>query len=469
MIVRLGTLIVRDLAYGYRAWIALLVSVCGMATVFALSLALLLVGAAAQGEAQDAYVAIAGVALAFSVLTGVANLVQVARVSISLRRRAVALWHLAGVLPGQAFAMTLTQVTVVCLGGGLAATLLAPVLWVPLSDFVRTTGLPQTPGLSQSIPPGATLWAVVVAVGVGALGGVPGALTAARQAVLDGLDDARVTTGGRGGGARTVVRIVFAVLLGVGTAALYWAISKVPARTTDELGDFLTVYPGMGLLVLAMLSITGLWSVPLLSRACVWLTPEGHSPLSSYLATRQVSSRLDHTRGLVMPVALSAAVVGVVLAWTDKLGEILRGAGAGESVRAPGDQLALLIGGAVVIALIASSSVSYASMDVRVRDAALLAAMGARPATLYRQAVTEALVYAAMAASLAYAAIAVNEWAMSTALAHGPAPAASLDALPWEPLVLIAVAFALNVANLLALTRYAASKDPVATLARSTT
>ncbi|VTR75923.1 hypothetical protein [Cellulomonas hominis] len=469
MIVRLATLAARDLVHGYRAWLALLVSVCGMGVVFALSLALLLVGARASGEAQDAYVAVAGVALVFSVLTGVVSLAHVARVSLALRRRAVALWHVAGILPGEAFLMTLAQVIAVCLGGGLLAVVLAPAAWTPFATFVSSTGLPEAPGLSGSMPARATFWAVVSSMSVGALGGVPGVRAAARQGVLDGLDHTRVTAARRGGGTRTAVRAVLVVLVSAGTVALYWAISTVRALATDELGDFLTVYPGMGLLVLMVTALSGGWCISVMSRVAAWSTPLGRAPLAGYLATRAASGRLDHTRGLVVPVALSTAVTGIVLAWTGKLATILGGGDGSGAVRAPGDQLVLLIGGAVAIAIIASSSVSYASVDVRVKDVALMSAMGTRPAVLYGQAVAEAALYAVMAASLAYAAIGLNEWAMSTALAHGPVPTAPLEPLPREPLLLVAVAFVLNATNLLSLTGHAVSRDPVSVIARSTT
>ncbi len=469
MMIRLGSLVVRDLVHGRRAWIALFVCVLGMGVVFALSLGLVIVGAGATGEAQDAYVTIGGVALGFSVMTGVVNLAQVARISVSLRRRSVALWRVAGVLPGQAFVMTLAQVVGVCACGGVVAMMAAPVAWGPFAAFVRGTDLPAAPGLSEAVPRVATMWAAVVSVLVGILGGLFAARSAARRDVLDGLSDARATAAGPRRGVKGVLGAVLVMLVLAGTITLYWAISRVPVRATDELGDFLMVYPGMGILLLGVLALVGRWCVAMLARIGVGATPAGRAPLPAYLACRQAASRLDHTRGLVMPVVYATAVTGIVLAWTGKLTEILSDAGAGEAVRAPADQLALLIGGALVIAVIASSSVSYASMDVRVKDAALLSAMGARPAVLYRQALAEACVYAVMAASIAYTAIGANEWVMTAVLTAGPVPSAPLDPLPWEPLILIACAFVLHAVNLLSVSGYAVGRDPVATLARSST
>lgn len=465
---RLGVLVGRDLVHGYRAWTALLVSVCGMGTVFALTLALLLVGARATGEAQAAYVTVSAVALGFSALTGVANLAQVSRVAVGLRRRAVALWQLAGVQPREAAAMTLTQVCAVCLLGGALAAALAPAVWGPFAAFVRSTDLPPAPGLATALPAAATAWAVVASVLVGALGGVPGARAAARQDVLDGLTPARSATAARAGRTRVAARVVLVAAGAAVVAALDAAISRVGPRRPDELGDFLTIYPGMGLLLLAVVAVAGGWFTSAFAWVAVRLTPAGRAPLPVYLATRQAASRLDHTRGLVMPVALCAAVTGIVLAWIRQLTAALRDAGAPDAVQAPGDQLALLVGGAVVIALVTSSSVSYASLDVRTRDAALLAAMGARPGTLYRQAVAEALVHAAMAAALAYGVIGLHDRTLSAALAHGPVPTASPGALPWEPLVLVAASFVLNTATLLGLTAHAVGRDPVATVTRST-
>lgn len=465
VIVRLVVLAVRDLVTGRRAWVALVVSVLGMGVVFALLLGLVIVGAGTSGEAQDAFAAVGGVALGFSVLTGVVNLSQVARVSVFLRRRPMAQWQVAGVLPRQAFAVVWAQVILVCVLGGVVAAMLAPVMWVPFSEFVRGAGLPSAPGLSGPIPITATAWAAATSVLVGSIGGLRAARLSARPDVLSALQGVQEPSGRRQQWA-TLLRGMAVVLLCVGVGALYWAISRVPVRTEDELGDFLTVYPGMGMLLLVVIALAAGPLVTGLTRTVARLVPVRDATLGGYLASRQAASRVDHTRGLVMPVALATAVIGVVLSWTVTLGRTLQQSGGGE-VRAPAAQLALLLGGPVAIAVFSSVSVSYATLDTRIRDAALLTAMGTRPVTLYRQVVAEAWLYSLMSAIIGYGVIVVNDRVIHVALAHGPVPDIATGTIPWEPLLATACAFVLHCVILLSISGYAIRQDPVLSIARN--
>lgn len=76
---------------GMASWIALLVSSVTLAVVLTLNIALIVAGTAVSGEAQQAYTSMGGVALSFSVLTGLASFSLVVDTCARLQRREIAL------------------------------------------------------------------------------------------------------------------------------------------------------------------------------------------------------------------------------------------------------------------------------------------------------------------------------------------------------------------------------------------
>lgn len=73
---------------GAASWAALMVTSVVLSVVLTLNIALIVAGIAAEGggDAQQAYVAVGGVALGFSLLTGLASFILVVGICVRLQR-----------------------------------------------------------------------------------------------------------------------------------------------------------------------------------------------------------------------------------------------------------------------------------------------------------------------------------------------------------------------------------------------
>ncbi|PRQ10480.1 hypothetical protein C1Y63_11370 [Corynebacterium sp. 13CS0277] len=75
-------LAVSSVVRGAGSWLSLIVTAVTLAVVLTLNIALIVVGAGAAGEAQQAYVTMGGAALGFSVLTGLVSFATVVGICV---------------------------------------------------------------------------------------------------------------------------------------------------------------------------------------------------------------------------------------------------------------------------------------------------------------------------------------------------------------------------------------------------
>ena len=201
-------------------------------------------------------------------------------------------------------------------------------------------------------------------------------------------------------------------------------------------------------------------------RLVVWLGSRtlGRG-LTPFLATREASARPRLTRALIMPLSLAAASTGVMMTWVDKLRTVLTAeTGSTDGVSAPPEQIALLLGGPIIVACVASGAIVFATATNRQQDNALLLVAGATSRLIYRKALGEALFYAVISLVCAYAIICLNEVAMVQALSAGPIPNVGLAAPSWHAGAVIAFGVALALIMLLVITVTGLRKHPISTI-----
>lgn len=422
-------LVVRSVTVDVASWLALIVTSVMFAVVLTLDIGLVVAGADTSGEAQQAFIAFGGVALGFSVLVGLLSLTMVIRVCLGLQRRSVGLWQLAGVLPRTVFAVLLGEVLLVGLLSALLGALVAGLAWLPFTHLISSSGLPSSNVLVRPLPPPA-LWIGAGSTGIICILG--GMLSARRIAHGNVLEDVR------GGDQLSkqptsltwrITRAVLSIALIAGTMALYIVISHERLLVSRRaVGDFMTVYAGMGMLVCLVIACC---ANPLI-RGILALIGWGAEPFDTpwFLAVREASAHLDITYGLVMPIGVAGGAVGVMMAWIGKLGAVL--SGSGESVSAPPEQMALLFGGAVIIGCVAASSVVFATMRSRGRDAAVLIAGGGTTGMIRIKAACETIIYLTLSLIIAYTIVWINELAMDHALTSGPVPSVPFTLPGWQ-------------------------------------
>ncbi|KJY54270.1 ABC transporter inner membrane protein [Bifidobacterium coryneforme] len=422
-------LVVRSVAIDVASWLALIVTSAILAVTVTLDIGLVVVGARTSGEAQQAFVAFGCVALGFCVLVGLLSLMMVIRVCLGLQRRSVGLWQLAGVLPRTVFVVLLGEVLLVGLLSSLLGALVAGLAWFPFARLISSSGLPSNDVLAQPLIPLA-LWIGAGSTGViCVLGGLLPARRIARGDVLEAVRGDGQTSRSGFSLRKRILRAVLSVAIIAGTAALYIAIGHAqPLISKRAVGDFMTVYAGMGMLMCLAVACC---ATPLI-RGLLALIGLGSDRLGTpwFLAVREASSHPDLTRGLIMPIGLAGGAVGVMMAWIDKLSSVL--SGSGETVSAPPKQMAVLFGGAVIVGCVAASSVVFATMRSRGRDAAVLIAGGGTSGLVWMKVACETVIYLALSLVVAYAIVWINELAMDHAFTSGPLPSAPFTMPGWQ-------------------------------------
>ncbi|MBZ8176578.1 ABC transporter permease [Corynebacterium sp. 3HC-13] len=413
---------VNSVLKGMSSWVALIITAVALSIVLTLNVALIIAGVSISGEAQQAYVSMGGVALSFTVLTGIASFSLVVSTCLRLQRRDVALWQIAGILPRTALVILLLEVLLVSATSAVIGVLAAIAVWPAYAGFVGHSGLPHSEVLQQNIP---TL-ALIIGVGTTAVVSVLTGIRTSRNVVQTNLvESVRASSAFWGKTPSLPARLlksITGVALVAGVIAIYLAIGHGKLITDQhKIGDFLTTYPGMGILLCLTFAVIGSPLIRVLAKLTTYLP--GNVP--HFLASREVIARPSLTTSLVLPISLAAAAVGVMTTWVEKLKDILyTAAGSSDSVSAPPEQMALLLAGPVIAACVSASSIVFATASHRQEDNALLVVSGSTPSAAYIKAVVEVLIYTVISLVCAYVIIVFNEGAMVLALSAGPIPSA---------------------------------------------
>lgn len=405
---------------GLSSWVALLVASAALSVVLTLNIALIVAGTAVSGEAQQAYVSMGGVALAFTVFTGLASFILVVDVCTRLQRREVALWQIAGLLPHTAFMILMVEIVLVSALSAVTGVVAATALWPTYAQFVGRSGLPYSSVLDQGIPELAVVIGVAVTVTVSLLAGVRSSRKVARGDLIAGAKSSSAFSDGTGSAVGAVLKTLIGVALLIGAVAIYAAIGRrPPIENPRDVGDFVTVYPGMGLLLCLVFAFLGPYVIRLLT--VILRGVPGRLPY--FLAVREACARPALTKALVLPISLAAAAVGIMSSWISKLKDILQVAsGSSSSVSAPPEQMALLLAGPIIVACVAASSIVFATAVSRVQDNALLFVSGSSQNFAFAKGTVEAVVYSVVSLISAYIIVIVNEIAMTRVFASGPIP-----------------------------------------------
>lgn len=449
---------------GIPSWVSLIITSVAVCVVLTLNIALVIVGVETEGEAQQAYVAMGGVALGFSIITGLASFTLVVGICVRLQRRAVALWQIVGVLPRTAFSIMMIEILLVSAVSAAIGAAVSVLVWPAYADFIGESGLPYSEVLDEAVPGTALIIGIATTAAVSIVAGLRSSRKIVNGSLIDGVKSSSAFVGKP---ASTLVRIIttlvgIALLAGVG--AIYVAIGSGPPIVDPQaMGDFLTVYPGMGLLLCLVFVVLGGSIVGVLIRILT-LMPGG---IAQFLASREASARPRLTQALIIPISLAAAAVGVMVSWVEKLEDILSiESGQENTVSAPPGQMALLLGGPVIVACIAAAAIVFATVQNRQEDNALLLISGSTPATVYAKAIIEAAIYAVVSLVCAYLIIGVNEIAIVTALSSGPIPTAELAFPGWTSAGVVMFGVFLTLIMLLVITASGTRKQSLSIVLR---
>ncbi|WCC80508.1 ABC transporter permease [Cutibacterium equinum] len=441
---------------GVGSWLALIITSVVLMVVLTMSIGLIVAGASVQGEAQEAYTSMGGVALGFTVLTGLVSFRLVVSTCVGLQRQDVALWQIAGVLPRAALTIMITEIFLVTIVSALLGGLVSMALWPGYAHFVADSGLPPSDVLADPLPLVALIIAMATTSAVSLLAGIRSAKKVIKEDLVSASQSQ--TPPSTSVGAK-IVTAVTAIVLVAGTVTLYLVIGNAD-RISDpkQLGDILSSYPGMGLLGCLVFAVI---SGPLVRAltAVLRAIPLG---TSGFLSTREASARPALTRALVVPITLAAAAVGIMSSWIHELTWVTTTLAPGSgSVSAQPRQLFLLLGGPVIVACVCAAAIVFATATHRRRDNALLTVSGATTRDVIVKVVLEAAEYAVICLLCSYTIVMVNDVAMATALSAGPVGSVPVLTPGWSSAAVVAFGVILTVTMLLIITAAGMRKEPV--------
>ena len=244
---------------------------------------------------------------------------------------------------------------------------------------------------------------------------------------------------------------------------LYLVIAHAhPVTDPDDLAGILSSYAGMGLLVCLVFAIL---SGPIIRGLVRLIRALPFAGTAGFLASREASARPRLTQALVVPITLAAAAVGIMAAWINELTTVMAAqAGSEEKVNAPPRQMALLLGGPVIVACVCASAIVFATASHRRADNALLLVSGVTPGVIRAKALVEAGIHAVICLVCAYGIVVVNDVSMAKALSTGPVPSVPILAPGWQAAGVVAVGIALTLLLLLAVTADGMRRNPVTTI-----
>lgn len=385
-----------------------------------------------------------------------------------LQRRDVALWQIVGLLPRTALLIMLIEILVVSAVSAAIGSVASTLAWPVYANFVGTSGLPHSSVLDDSIPSSALIIGIISTATASLLAGIHSARKVVRGNLVEGVQSSTTFEAKSPTMIMRIVTIIIGIALLIGVIAIYGAIGQGDKITDSRaLGDFLTTYPGMGLLLCLIFAVVGSPIIKLLVNA-IKIIPDGSMP--KFLASREAAARPRLTQALIMPITLSAAAVGVMMAWVDKLSDVLVAeSGSSDSVSAPPEQpeqMALLLGGPVIVAYMSAAAIVFATAVNRQEDNDLLLVSGSTSKTVYTKAVAEALIYAAVSLVCAYLIVIVNEVGMVAALSSGPIPSVNFALPGWSGAGVVLFGIALTLIMLLIIISTGLKKQPISIVLR---
>jgi ABC-type antimicrobial peptide transport system permease subunit len=159
---------------------------------------------------------------------------------------------------------------------------------------------------------------------------------------------------------------------------------------------------------------------------------------------------------------VATGTVGALYGWlaalldaSSVLGQRVEGDGL------PVTDVGVSVGGAGLIAAVATAGVLFATSVDKVRETVLLRVAGASRRTLSLKGAMEAFIYAATAAIMSALLMAANSAAFAWVLNIGPVPGASFAGIPWQPFLICVGGFVLILLVAVPTVNRAAKRDPV--------
>lgn len=368
--------------------------VLAMAAGFALAIGASIAdtGAALGGQSQQNLSGAAAMILIFSGVSAIAVLSSVATLTVTLQQRSYALWQLIGARPLTVGIIVLLQLLIVSVVGATLGVAVAR----PAADPLFALGFGTAPALQGVHVHFGVVTMLVSILGVCVivlLGGWRPARRAAFTPPLEVLREAEPRH-------RRMRWFRWIVVVAAATAAYALSSSLFGAPLSRSGSQVPLIAPVLTIFIVSL--------APLLYPAALtaW-TAVLPARLSSawFLARNQARHRLAYSTAAITPLLVGISLSAGLYTAAATLNDAFRIQGTGRTAALHANEVALLLGGPLLLSAVAAAIVVFMSSRTRNQELALLQAAGATHRTIILTATLEAVIYVITAGILAFAII----------------------------------------------------------------
>jgi len=385
-----------DLTWAWRVWVSTALVAATAAAAGSVPAALVETGIGVGGLRGLGILSIASTAIVFTTIAFVGVLAQVLRSTVRSRRATFALWQLAGLLPGQTFAVVFIQIMITAAAGAALGTVASAPFAAPLVEY----GLTGASGLGnvEANYGGLSLLAVGAAVVVVA---AISAASASRDASRSRLVSTVSSTD------RALRPSKVRLVAGFALVALSVAmLSSLPASLKSGGGQALLIGP----ILIAATASAGSPIFGIVTR--LWTAAFRSSSTTVYIARSAALANVKSDS-----TVLSALIVAIGLPTAFISGELTIRTALSRSADGRVDAAALLLlFGPVLLGVVGSTLAVYFSAAQRVRASAQLEVAGVSPRATVVVAAVEAIMKWGTATLLVTAVVAITASAESLLL-----------------------------------------------------
>ena len=427
----------KELGKDIAPWISLALTSALTAMGVSFYIGSLVRGAGFDGQIGQAYIESGSTGIVLLILVSVFAISSSSRVAVTLQRRDIVVWRLAGVSERQARIVVLVEISFAATVGTLVGAACAFGLWPIWRLVLHAADMPYA--LTLGFPPLAVFPIVVFALTITAvLGGMKAGREAASvRPVLvlrsDSVAVRRFSWGSWLIGGLALCLIGYLLFFANRTSA-HSSVIDITQKTTF-------IYMGTSLAYAVLIGSVGKFFVGRFLRVWTAVVP-GRWSKSWFLASRQSEHDLELSTALVIPLTVSLVLVTGVFGYVGQAEDAARAFGvafAGKGIDVGG--LVQLLGLPVLISLINAGGIAIATGAKKRRDASMLFVLGATKRQLYSKLVFESVMLVGTSLLISLMVYFVNGLGFFVAVRYGPIPNASFIWPSFAPFSLALIGF----------------------------
>lgn len=404
-----------------RSWITICLQVAVATCLLGLSFGIIVAGARSTGDPSEEYTVLGGMQIAFIVLAVMVMLPLLTSAAVQIDASRIAGWQLVGASLRQSSLIYYLMLVGISVLGSVIGTFLAFVLWPIYVHCLLATGLPDISQLHQQLSKTSMIIDILSSLGLMALTAWWCTRSVSKLDVIQAVRSRNLSSHLRGW-----KRPLAALLVLAGVVAGYIGLSSMkPVQNPKQIDGLLAAYWGEALGLFVVVAFAGAYITPFVVRIISALLPARISG-SAFLAQGLSRSVAKTSEAVVMPMAVSAGVVGSIMGMVHQITQVSLARGVSpDAIRiTPSGQILVIFSPPLILSAFTTFFVLLVNGKRRGKNISLLVIAGVGEHKILIAAIIEAAVYAISAYVICVGVLYTNAIAMGYVLGRGPIPGA---------------------------------------------